>query len=83
MNLLLKILYKRDGHVFLAAILNYQPKLNYDIKKLLKKSAINIVNRNPNKLKNLLTGTKDKLQKTQRAGIYEIQCEDGDEKYIG
>lgn len=63
--------------------LNYQPKLNYDIKKLLKQSDINVVNRNPNKLKNLLTGTKDKLQKTQRAGIYEIQCEDCDEKYIG
>lgn len=62
--------------------LNYQPKLNYDIKKLLKQLDINVVNRNPNKLKNLLTGTKDRLTKTQKAGIYEIQSEDFDDKCI-
>lgn len=77
------LLPNSESEVVWRLPLNFQPKLNNDIRKLLKKSEISVVNRNPNKLKNLLTGTKDKIPTSQKSGIYEIQCEDCEEKYIG
>lgn len=58
-------------------------KTSYKLTSIFKKHNIKTVFGNDGKLRNLLGNTKDKLDLNEKSGIYEINCKNCDEKYIG
>lgn len=64
-------------------VVDYEAKVNQSLKKALKVENIEIVNKNKNKLRSLLGSVKDKTDMVDKSGIYQISCNNCDEKYIG
>lgn len=65
-----------------AAII-FIPHISNKISKIFKKYDIDIVSSKHNNLMSLLGNTKDKVNETEKSGIYQIQCENCEKCYIG
>lgn len=61
----------------------YAPEITNKLKQCFKQHNMAIVCASNNKLKSLLGSTKDKVDKLQKTGIYEVSCDDCEQKYIG
>lgn len=64
--------------------MTYNSKSANDIKRIFKnKTAQNVSFKPINLLKNKLNNAKDKIKQTDMSGIYEINCNECEKKYIG
>jgi len=59
------------------------PSITNGLQHAFKKSNLQMVYTNNNKLRFALGSTKDKISPEERSGIYEITCSHCDKKYIG
>lgn len=62
---------------------NYFPALTNSMKNVMKKHEVQMVFASRNKLKNLLGGTKDRVNPLDKSGIYMGTCDTCAKKYIG
>ena len=58
-------------------------KLSTKIETILKNRGINVCCKNNGTLRNLIGGLKNKKQDKKCSGIYEIGCDDCNQKYVG
>lgn len=61
----------------------YIPEITNKLKSVFKRHNFEIVHSSPNKLQNLIAHLKDKTENLKKSGIYEISCNECEEKYIG
>jgi hypothetical protein len=59
------------------------PPLTNKIKTILKKRDITLIHNSRGKLSDLLGNTKNKINNEMKSGIYMLECENCDKKYIG
>lgn len=62
---------------------NYAAPLTNRLKDIYKRKKTDVVFASENKLKNFLASTKDKIEKCDKSGIYEIKCEICNKVYTG
>lgn len=63
--------------------LPYIPEITNKLKSVFKKHNMEIVHSSNGKLQNLLVNLKDKTDPLKKSGIYEISCNECEQKYIG
>lgn len=63
--------------------LTFAPKITNKLKNTFKRQNLQIVYSTQNKLCTLFETTKDKIEKNEKSGIYEITCENCPAKYYG
>jgi hypothetical protein len=61
----------------------YHPQITKGLSKIFKTVNAKIAHSNNNKLKDYLNNTKDKIDKTNKSGIYQVSCTSCDLSYIG
>lgn len=80
---LTKLTPLKDNRVSSFMSIYYENKNNNDMRNILKKVDIGLVNKNRFKLRNLLGTAKDKTPTLEMSGIYKINCNDCNMSYIG
>jgi len=83
MNLSTFFYNSEDRDVKRRVCFNYAAPLTNRLKVVYKKKKVDLVFASENKLKNFLTSTKDKVEKCDKSGIYEIKCEVCGKVYTG
>lgn len=62
---------------------NYYPEITSKLEPIFKRQNIKISQCSDIKIKNLICGSKDKIETLQQSGIYSIGCSDCNKEYIG
>lgn len=74
---------KKESKSVRRVLMNFVPEIMRKLEPIFRQDNMSIVYSNSRQLNNLLDSTKDKVDPLQKSGIYEIECGDCHQKYIG
>lgn len=72
-----------NNSILRRSTITYYPELSQKIKRIFKRSNVELVEKSERKLCNLLGSTKDKVENLQKSGIYSLKCDNCELSYIG
>ncbi|KAI4466555.1 giy-yig endonuclease superfamily [Holotrichia oblita] len=75
--------FREDVKASPVVTLPYAPFITKGLSKIFKELDLRIVYSSGTSLRNLIGNPKDKIQPLEKSGIYEINCKDCNQKYIG
>ncbi|KAI4465998.1 dna-directed rna polymerases i ii and iii subunit rpabc2 [Holotrichia oblita] len=75
--------FREDVKASPIVTLPYAPFITKGLSKIFKELDLRIVYSSGNSLRSLIGNPKDKIQPLEKSGIYEINCKDCNQKYIG
>ena len=77
------LLDQRRQQMISSIVVTYHPMNNNRLCNALRPLCINVINKAQPKLKDLLGNPKDKSDKLEKSGIYQIGCNDCEMFYVG
>lgn len=74
---------EEENEPFSRSSFTYHPELNKKIRPILNNHNIKMCEMSDMKLKDLIGGSKDKIDSINQSGIYSIKCNDCNKEYFG